>query len=286
MKNNSKIKISEIFYSLQGEGLHQGIPSIFIRTFGCNFECRGYGMPPNQLSTECDEIDISKYNRYEDFPLVHTGCDSYLAWHPRFKELSPFMTITEIVDKIETLLDYKEFSKNLHLILTGGEPLLGWQKNYIELITEIKNRHLGEIYLTIETNGTKPLSKELCSILSNPDFVKQTTFAISSKLASSGEKFEDRFKPNAVKSYLYTRESNTSFFKWVISGPDDLTDALAMKTSYGDYGIELPIYLMPAGGTQQTYEKNALWVAEACKKYGFRYSPRIQVILWKNGWAT
>ena len=34
-----KLKIAEIFYSLQGEGKWAGVPSVFLRTFGCNFQC-------------------------------------------------------------------------------------------------------------------------------------------------------------------------------------------------------------------------------------------------------
>ena len=32
-------KINEIFYSLQGEGYHTGIPAIFVRFSGCNMKC-------------------------------------------------------------------------------------------------------------------------------------------------------------------------------------------------------------------------------------------------------
>jgi 7-carboxy-7-deazaguanine synthase len=34
-----KMKIKEIFYSIQGEGLTQGLPTIFIRFVGCNLRC-------------------------------------------------------------------------------------------------------------------------------------------------------------------------------------------------------------------------------------------------------
>ena len=37
--NRKKIKINEIFYSLQGEGSDVGLPTIFIRFTGCNLRC-------------------------------------------------------------------------------------------------------------------------------------------------------------------------------------------------------------------------------------------------------
>ncbi len=33
------MKINEIFYSLQGEGMWTGLPNIFVRTTGCNLRC-------------------------------------------------------------------------------------------------------------------------------------------------------------------------------------------------------------------------------------------------------
>ena len=101
----SKIKIAELFYSIQGEGRYMGVPSVFLRTFGCNFKCAGFGMPRGQLSTEVEEIarthiEIESFQKYEELPLVSTGCDSYASWDPRFKDLSPMLTSEAIVDRI------------------------------------------------------------------------------------------------------------------------------------------------------------------------------------------
>ena len=52
----SKIKIAELFYSIQGEGRYMGVPSVFLRTFGCNFKCAGFGMPRGELSAEIEPI--------------------------------------------------------------------------------------------------------------------------------------------------------------------------------------------------------------------------------------
>ena len=282
------LKVSEIFYSLQGEGLYLGTPSIFLRMFGCNFTCAGYSMPKGKLSTEADNIDPTKYGKYEELPLVHTGCDSYASWHRNFKQFSPKLSFDEVTNRIQQLLCAKQFSRDLHFIITGGEPLLNWQRCYPELIRKLYERNLiNKLYITFETNGTQKLSSELCSFLSNPDYVQETTFAISSKLPSSGHSFEEAIRPEAVKSYMYVRESGKSFFKWVISHEEDITNAIKAQLVYEAANIHWPAYLMPAGGTMESYEKNSLMVAELVKQYSnFRYSPRLQVMLYGNSWAT
>ena len=39
------LRYSEAFYSVQGEGNFIGTPSVFLRSFGCNFRCQGFGLP-------------------------------------------------------------------------------------------------------------------------------------------------------------------------------------------------------------------------------------------------
>lgn len=52
------MKISEIFYSLQGEGGLVGMPSIFVRTSGCNLRCRWCDTPYTSWSPEGEEMSI------------------------------------------------------------------------------------------------------------------------------------------------------------------------------------------------------------------------------------
>ena len=121
-----QIKISELFYSIQGEGRFMGVPSVFLRTYGCNFTCDGFGMPKGQRSNERNIIasNIEQYSEYKSLPLVSTGCDSYASWDPRFKNLSPLLTTESIAEAIVNTLPYKEWREE-HLVITGGEPLLG-----------------------------------------------------------------------------------------------------------------------------------------------------------------
>ena len=61
----SKIKVAEIFYSIQGEGRFMGVPSVFLRTFGCNFKCEGFGMAKGEKSNERNVIAVDS-ERYKN----------------------------------------------------------------------------------------------------------------------------------------------------------------------------------------------------------------------------
>ena len=281
----SKIKVAELFYSLQGEGQYLGVPSIFLRVFGCNFQCQGFGMPRGQLSEERMAIDPEQYDNYESLPLVHTGCDSYASWDVRFKKLSPMRSIEDIVTKIQELLPDGKFSEDKHLILTGGEPLLGWQRSYIELFEEFKVRNMNLTHVTFETNGTQYLHQDL------KDYIEESldinfTFSVSSKLPSSGEKWEEAILPKVIQEYF--NYSDLTYFKWVVSNEDDYADVVRAIEEYGKVCdmSRIPVYLMPAGGTTKVYDNNEKWVADLAMKNGWRYTPRLQVQLWKNAWGT
>lgn len=93
------MRVSEIFASIEGEGIRAGYPAIFIRLFGCNIRC-----------TYCD----SQY--------ACTGND--------YKE----MTVQDIVNAVHEFDDQYHISR---VTLTGGEPLLQEPEVYelIEVLT-------------------------------------------------------------------------------------------------------------------------------------------------------
>ncbi len=90
-----------------------GVPSVFLRVFGCNFTCDGFGMPRGELSNERNLIAnrIAEFKQYRDLPLVHTGCDSYASWDPRFKDFSPVVETDSHAKSIVELLPYKRWMR-------------------------------------------------------------------------------------------------------------------------------------------------------------------------------
>jgi 7-carboxy-7-deazaguanine synthase len=283
----SKLKIAELFYSIQGEGRYMGVPSVFLRTFGCNFKCAGFGMPRGQLSTEVETIaaKIVDFKKYEELPLVSTGCDSYASWDPRFKDLSPMLTTDAIVERTMEILPNNEWG-TAHLVITGGEPLLGWQRAYPDLLNHPKMGKLKEI--TFETNGTQKLSESFKQYLKqwaqNPPFAsREITFSVSAKLPCSGEKWEDAICPEIVCEY---EEVGTAYLKFVIATEQDFADAECAIGAYRAAGFKGHVYLMPVGGVESVYALNNRRVADLAMKNGLRYSDRLQVPLFKNEWGT
>ena len=281
----SKIKIAELFYSIQGEGRYMGVPSVFLRTFGCNFKCAGFGMSRSELSNEANEIaEVAHlYNKYEELPLVSTGCDSYASWHPSFKELSPMLTSDAIADRIAEIIPFNEW-RDEHLVITGGEPLLGWQRAYPDLLEHPKMGGLREI--TFETNGTQKLTPEFKKYLdswSYADANREITFSVSAKLPCSGEKWEDAICPEIVCEY---EDVGTAYLKFVIATEQDFKDAECAIAAYRKAGFSGHVYLMPVGGVESVYALNNRTVADLAMKHGLRYSDRLQVPLFKNEWGT
>jgi 7-carboxy-7-deazaguanine synthase len=281
----AKIKVAELFYSIQGEGRYMGAPSIFLRTFGCNFKCAGFGMPAGQLSTEADEIATIKhlYNKYEELPLVTTGCDSYASWHPDFKDLSPMLTVDAIADRCRDILPGGVW-QDAHLVITGGEPLLGWQRVYPDLLTHPFMADLKEI--TFETNGTQALSASFYNFLrgwvaQSPD--REITFSISPKLSISGEARAEAIKPEIVDEY---QDVGYAYLKFVVAHDTDIEEIRSIVSEYRADGFTGPVYLMPCGGVESVYALNNRAVAEMAMREGWRYSDRLQVPLFKNEWGT
>ena len=285
----SKMKVSELFYSLQGEGRFVGVPSVFLRTYGCNFTCSSFGCKPGEKSTGADEVAeiVHMFDKFEDLPLVETGCDSYASWHPAFKHLSPTLTTDELVKKMLALTPNGMWEQNngndVHLVITGGEPLLGWQRAYKELLEHPGMADLRNI--TFETNGTQELHEDFREYLikwAQEVPGREVTFSVSAKLSASGETWADAIKPEIVQSYqLYGH----TYLKFVVETVEHVDEAVRAVNAFRDGGFTGVVYLMPVGGTMTPYEANRLNIANICLDRGFNYSPRLHCDLFGNGWG-
>lgn len=283
-----KLKVSELFYSAQGEGRFVGVPSVFLRTFGCNFTCSGFGCAPGVKSTEAAEV-AKQVHLYPDFlslPLVNTGCDSYASWHPEFKHLSPMVETKDLVDQMLALTPNKhwlqENGNDVHLVITGGEPLLGWQRAYQELLDHPDMADLKNI--TFETNGTQTLQPKFIDYLLDwgDRLGHEITFSVSPKLSASGEAWDEAIRPEVVRMY---QDYGTTYLKFVVETEQHFEEVDQAVKAFRAGGFTGVVYVMPQGGVVTPYAANRVKVADWALTKGYNYSPRLHVDLWGNGWG-
>lgn len=282
------LKVSEIFYSAQGEGRFIGVPSVFLRTFGCNFKCPGFGLERGQKTTEPDEIGqkVHLYKTFNDLPLANSGCDSYASWHPAFKHLSPSYTVDEAVEAMLKLTPNHKWvqdnGNDVHLVITGGEPLLGWQMLYPTLLSHRRMKDLRN--LTFETNGTQHFHDDFKYFLKDNYHIMRDgiTFSVSPKLSASGEKWDDAIKPDVIKEY---QQVGHTYLKFVVDKLEDFEEVDAAVGEYRQAGFVGQVFVMPVGGTDKAYFANSKHIADIALEKGYRYSPRLHVDIWSNGWG-
>lgn len=149
------------------------------------------------------------------------------------------------------------------LVITGGEPLLQ-QQALEELVTQ-----LCEFAVEVETNGTITPSATLSHGIAQ--------WNVSPKLASSGVAEAHRFKLEALEAL---RDTERAWLKWVVVAKEDLDEIHRWVTTL-HWPKERVILMPEAKSPSQLAERSSL-VAEAAMQHGFRFSTRLQVLLWGN----
>src|SRR5210317_675048 len=298
----AKLRYSEAFYSVQGEGKFVGVPSVFLRTFGCNFRCMNFGLDRSEEMRDVKQkqgiihnqevqglldSEIHKTTKeFNDLPIIHTGCDTYASIYPEFKHFNKLATIDEVVEHLISLLPEGKWTmdngQDVHLIMTGGEPLLAWQRLYVELFEHPRMKDLKNV--TFETNTTQMLHRDFKDYLTNQERF-EITWSCSPKLSVSGESWETAIKPEVALDYRDV-DSSDMYLKFVVADRTDIDEAGRAVAEYRKAGIECPVYLMPLGGRSEEYNLNVQEVANICMEKGWRFTPRLHISLFGNAWGT
>jgi len=130
--------LKEIFYTIQGEGMHTGRPAIFLRFAGCNLWT---GHEKHRISAICTFCDT-------DF----VGTDG---------ENGGKYEIDGLLDIIQSLWP-KTSNTKPYLVLTGGEPAMQLDQKLLDAF------HSQGFIVSIETNGTMPLPEGIDWICVSP----------------------------------------------------------------------------------------------------------------------
>ena len=228
MDNNSqpKLKLSELFCSVQGEGPHTGTSCIFLRLATCNLKC--------------------------------SWCDTKYTWDWENYDINKEVREISIEDVWKMILQFSDMS---HIVITGGEPLLQ-QNKLISLLKLIKGKKKGDnkshyYYIEIETNGTVIPLKRIIHLVDQWNVSPKTANSFNEK---NGISLENLYK----KSLFIFRDLENSFFKFVIDKSDDFKDIEHYIQKY-DLPKERLI-LMPQATTKEKLLEKSAWIQRVCKE--------------------
>lgn len=151
-------KINEIFESIQGEGCHTGVPSVFVRFSGCNLNCSFCDTRHEEGEWMTDEEIISEIRKYKAGMIVLTGGEPSLHIDEEFilklkQQTGKFIAIeTNGTREIFEGIDWVTVSPKFGMGHGDGEKVTGNASINIQHIDELKVVDIGqdlEQYFTI-----------------------------------------------------------------------------------------------------------------------------------------
>jgi 7-carboxy-7-deazaguanine synthase len=193
-------------------------------------------------------------------------CDTpYTSWQPE----GDILSVPEILDQVTR-------HPARHAVVTGGEPLTA--PGVEDLCVGLKQHGY---HITIETAAVvfKPLVCDLASLspkLSNSTPLRRD----AGHFAELHERL--RLRPDVILQWLNHCDHQ---LKFVIDKPDDIHEVLALLEQLPPVDPE-KILLMPQGTTVEELRERAVWLVEVCKKYRFRYCPRLHIELYGHRRGT
>lgn len=243
------MKISEHFYSIQGEGASVGVPAYFIRFQGCNLMCGGEG---GRLMKE---------------GKATWWCDSEKIWREgKFYSNDGFEKILKDGGYLENIL------KGItHLVWTGGEPTLeSHKKSIIDFIGYLDDHYPhNEIFSEIETNGTVDPGESFYHC-----YINQIN--CSPKLANSGIEKSKRIVPQSINSIM---QHSDYYFKFVISNEEDINEI--QRDYIEPFNIPATnVIIMPGVDNRNDLSERTRFLFEMTKKYGYRGITRQHILAW------
>jgi 7-carboxy-7-deazaguanine synthase len=177
-------------------------------------------------------------------------CDTKYSWDP-----AAGRDVT-----LDGLLDEMAGFPCRRVVVTGGEPLES------PLFTPLVGALAGRGYaVEVETSGT------LAPPAGAPPGIQ---WNVSVKLAGSGVAEERRINAGAIRAFL----ERDAWWKRVVSEPGELAEVLRLTERFA-----LPrerVLLQPEGLRPEELAGRSPWIVEACKAHGFRFSPRLHVLIW------
>ena len=197
--------------------------------------------------------------------LICTWCDTKYTWDWQHYDYENEVIELSLEQVEESIVRYD----CPRLVITGGEPLLQ-QGGLVPLVSSLKKRGFT---FELETNGTIVPAPQLRQGIDQ--------WNVSPKLATSGNLPNRREAPQALHSFGCL---TNAYFKFVVVERSDLQEVRALVLKHG-----LPrerVILMPEGQTPVALQDRSHWLSQTCIEEGFRYSPRLHILLWGDRRGT
>jgi organic radical activating enzyme len=202
--------------------------------------------------------------RFKYCNLGCVWCDTRFTWDPRKIEPGNLMSIADLTSKVASMVQAMNRGET-HIVLTGGEPMLH-QSELPALVASL--RRIGFRFFEIETNGMFAPSEELSSAID--------WWNCSPKLTNNGLPSTVNVVPAALLAIAGTGRAD---FKFVVREDGDIAE---IEQDYVPLVPRDRIMLMPEGVTAERQLALMPWVIEQCGKHGFRFSPRLHILIWGN----
>jgi 7-carboxy-7-deazaguanine synthase len=187
-------------------------------------------------------------------------CDTpYASWNPEGQEESA----ANIVERACA------FGAR-YAVITGGEPMI--MPDLAELCEGLKSRNH---HVTIETAATifEPVKLDLASL--SPKLSNSTP---TEREGGRFARVHDQHRLNVKVIQQFIDTSPEFQLKFVVSDPGDVVEINRWSGS--------DVLLMPEGTNRETLDSRSAWIGEICKREGYRFCPRLQIMLYGNRRGT
>lgn len=298
MQKIKKYRYSEIFgKTIQGEGHYTGVPTAWVRFFGCNLECNGFGQDnptdPDTYQLPYQTIDLTDITAIEQLPVFDKGCDSSMSWSSKYRHLAHMDSAGDIVTKIEDVIRsesnpnglflHPRSKQSIHMCFTGGEPIMS-QHAIVDIMDTFSNKGNVPDNITVETNGTTKLKQPIIDTINNwarsSAGLREWFWSVSPKLwHTSGEK--DAVCPDIVAQYQAV--SNVGQLKFVVDGTEQSWDEMESAVqAFRDVGVNWPVWVMPVGATDDAQRNIQAEICEQTFERGYNFSARVHAWVFDN----
>jgi 7-carboxy-7-deazaguanine synthase len=202
----------------------------------------------------------SVFVRLAGCPLRCRWCDTKYAWT---EEAGEDYRIEEIVQTIQRWTCK-------FIVITGGEPMTNSDlAEFVRKLKELKK------HITIETAGTTFIADMPCDLMSiSPKLSNSTPEKIELAETHEALRLDVAVLRNLIDNYEYQ-------LKFVVDSQDDLAEIQQTIEKLGSVDSE-KVMLMPQAAARDELLVKSPMVAEMCKRTGFAFCQRLQVLLWNN----